>query len=147
MNKYNAKEHKWACTNVCEAAGIFGHDGTPWCHTPGFMIYGAYSVKVPTETGGEKDTQCNEATSLMNILQKGKRNGGQDCGVRLNNHKYMCVNMMDFKDVKYAVLTCKKYDEKATNDRGKGGAVIALTKKTIIIGKYDTSVDQSMGGK
>ena len=49
--------------------------------------------------------------------------------------------MMDFKEIKYAVLTCKKYDDKDTTDRGKGGAVIAITKKTIVIGKYDTSVD------
>ena len=55
--------------------------------------------------------------------------------------------MMDFKEVKYAVLTCKKYDDKDTTDRGKGGAVIAITKKTIVIGKYDSSVDQSVGGK
>ena len=62
MNKYNPKEHKWACTNVCEAAGIFGHDGTPWAHTPGFVIYGPYTVKFPTGIdAGDKDNYCQEA--------------------------------------------------------------------------------------
>ena len=55
--------------------------------------------------------------------------------------------MMDFKEINYAVLTCKKYDDKDPTDRGKGGAVIAITKKTIGIRKYDISVDQSNGGK
>ena len=53
----------------------------------------------------------------------------------------MCVNINDFKDIKYVVLTCKKYDPNDNSERGKGGAVVALTGKTLVIGKYDSTID------
>ena len=53
----------------------------------------------------------------------------------------MCANITEFKDIKYAVLTCKKYDPDDKSERGKGGAVVALTGKCLVIGKYDSTVD------
>mmetsp|Transcript_14575 Transcript_14575/g.24872 ORF Transcript_14575/g.24872 Transcript_14575/m.24872 type:complete len:95 (-) Transcript_14575:71-355(-) len=67
---------------------------------------------------------------------KGDRKGGQECGVRICNQKYMFLRAAEEGGVHYCVLS----------RQGGGGACVALTGKTLCVGVYDKTLEMSAGG-
>ena len=63
----------------------------------------------------------------------GDRKGGQECGIRICNEKYMCLNTGSDSNCKYAVLS----------RQGGGGACVAVTEKAVIIGVYGKTTEMS----
>ena len=75
-------------TNVCEHAGIFGVDGTPWALSAGFSL-GNYSYPLQQEDGSTKTVNVNEFVTALEA-SKGNRKGSE-AGIRMGNQKYMLV--------------------------------------------------------
>ena len=66
---------------------------------------------------------------------KGDRKGGQECGIRICNQKYMFLRNAEEGGVQYAILS----------RQGGGGATVALTSKTLIVGVWDKTIEMSNG--
>ena len=66
----------------------------------------------------------------------GTRNGGQECGLRICNQKYIFLKSAEDSGVKYCVLS----------RQGGGGACIAKTAKTLCVGVWDKTQPMSTGG-
>ena len=67
----------------------------------------------------------------------GNRKGGQECGIRLCNQEYMFVRADETDGIKYCTLSRAE----------GGGACIAKTAKTLLVGVYDKAADMSNGKK
>ena len=81
---------------------------------------------------------CNEPKSLIACAGfGGKKNGGQECGIRICNQKYMVNRQADEGNGVKTIAMSKT----------GGGAFVAVTAKAIIIGSYLKDVDMSVGGK
>ena len=65
---------------------------------------------------------------------KGTRNGGQECGIRICNEKYMFIRS-DVSNEKVAFCTLGR--------RGGGGACVAQTDKALLVGVWHKDVDMS----
>lgn len=61
----------------------------------------------------------------------------QECGIRICNQKYMFMTNGDKDGVKFVVLT----------RQGGGGATVCKSGKTLCVGVWDKSADQSNGKK
>ena len=80
-----------------------------------------------------KKVLCNEHSAMMKAAG-GDRKGGQDCGLRICNQKYMFLRADTSSDgVKYAVLS----------RQGGGGACVAKTDKALIVGVWGKDVPMS----
>ena len=88
QHKFDRDKNEWTATNICKEAAIFGLDCTIWAKSPGIELK-AYETPIPQEDGSEKNVECNEPLCLVKLLRDGIRNGGQECGVRVNNTKMM----------------------------------------------------------
>ena len=109
---------------MCLYACVYGHDGAQWAASEGFGLH-TYEFQQPQEDGSEKAVNCNEHAALMKATD-GDRKGGQECGIRIQNQKYMFIRN-DVKDgVKYVVLSRS----------GGGGACIAKTTQTLLVGVW-----------
>ena len=115
-NTYDAKAHAWSVTNVCQYACIYGMDGAEWSTVPGFQL-AFYNFNQEQEDGSFKEVPCNELNACIKAAG-GDRKGGQGCGIRMCNQKYMFVTCGVDGEVKYCVLT----------RQGGGGACIAKTR-------------------
>ena len=95
-----------------------------WAASQGFQL-ATYEIEIPTEDGGKEKVTCNEHAALMKACA-GERKGGQKCGLRICNQKYMYITGGEEDGVKYAVLS----------RQGGGGACVALTKQTLLVGVW-----------
>ena len=68
---------------------------------------------------------CNEHAALMKAVN-GDRKGGQECGIRICNQKYMFLRNDEKDGVKFVVLS----------RQGGGGACVAMTKQTLLVGVW-----------
>ena len=68
---------------------------------------------------------CNEHAALMKG-SLGDRKGGQECGIRICNQKYMFLRNDEKDGVKFCVL----------GRAGGGGAVVAKTNKALLVGVW-----------
>ena len=68
---------------------------------------------------------CNEHAALMKGTG-GDRKGGQECGIRICNQKYMFLRNDEKDGVKFCVL----------GRAGGGGAVVAKTNKALLVGVW-----------
>ena len=66
---------------------------------------------------------------------RGDRKGGQECGLRICNQKYMFLR----SDVSDGVAFC------TLSRTGGGGACVAVTGKTVIVGVWGKDVQMSNG--
>ena len=98
-NQFNQDEGAYRKTGVCEAAGLFAQaDGQQYAANEGFTLHAApYAVDIPTETGDTQSVQCNEFAALAKCVNDGERKGGQECGIRVNNHKFMFLRKESMK--------------------------------------------------
>ena len=106
--------------NAVEEAAIIGNtDGAIWASTQGFTI-GTVTVEVE----GKGKIQMNE---FINIADAFAHNGDctKDGGIRLNGVKYFMINFDNDKKTMYL-------------KRQGGGAVIALTNMSYVIGTFNT---------
>jgi len=106
--------------NAVEEAAIIGNkDGAVWAATQGFNI-GVDKVQIE----GKGTVEVNE---FQNISDAFSHNGDctKDGGIRLNNVKYFMINFDPEKNVMYL-------------KRQGGGAVIALSKLSYIIGTFNS---------
>ena len=116
--------------NVCKEAAIFGLDQTIWAKSKGISLT-TYDFDTPQEDGSTKKVECNETKCLITMLKDGVRNGGQQCGVRVNNTKMMVVRMSEEDKVKFAVMSMKG-----------GNVVAAMTNKAVLVGLIDKELPQ-----
>ena len=136
QNTFDPDTNSWKVTNVCSYAWIGGHDGTKWASTEGFEL-GAYEAEI---MGPDLVTMvkvpCNEPAALVACAGNGgKRNGGQECGIRIANQKYMVNRQSDEGDIKCVALS-----------KTGGGAFVAVTKQCLIVGSYLKDQPMSAGG-
>ena len=131
QNTFDPATNAWAVTNVNAFAAVYGVDGSAWATSQGFQL-ATYEVDYPTEEGGTKKVLCNEALAAVKAAG-GDRKGGQECGIRICNQKYMFITSGDDNGVKYCVLS----------RAGGGGACIAKTAKCVLVGVYDKNAMMS----
>ena len=119
---------------MCQFACLYGHDGNAWAVSPGFQL-ATYEFDMPQEDGSTKKVLCNEHSAMMKAAL-GDRKGGQECGLRICNQKYMFIRAdTSSEGVKFAVL----------GRQGGGGATVAKTDKVIIVGVWGKDVPMSNG--
>ena len=128
---YDEPANKWAVTNVCQFAAVYGLDGNPWATTKegGFQL-ATYEYDQPQEDGSTKKVLCNELSAIQKACD-GNRKGGQECGIRMCNEKYMFLrNDVTSEKVKFCVLS------RGPPSKNPGGACVAKTEKALIIGVW-----------
>ena len=119
---------------MCQFACLYGHDGNAWAVSPGLQL-ATYEFDMPQEDGSTKKVLCNEHSAMMKAAL-GDRKGGQECGLRICNQKYMFIRAdTSSEGVKLAVL----------GRQGGGGATVAKTDKVIIVGVWGKDVPMSNG--
>ena len=79
--------------------------------------------------GTTKKVLCNEHAALMKAVE-GTRNGGQECGLRICNQKYMFLRNLEENGIKYCILSRTV----------GGGATVAKTGKALIVGVFGKDV-------
>ena len=84
--------------------------------------------------GTTKKVLCNEHAAVMKACE-GTRNGGQECGIRICNQKYMFLRNMEENGVKYAILSRTV----------GGGATVAKTGKALLVGVWGKEVMMGNG--
>jgi len=84
-----------------------------------------YEFDQPQEDGSKKKVMCNEHGALLKAVG-GDRKGGQECGIRICNQKYMFLRNDEKDGVKFCVLT----------RQGGGGACAAQTQKALLVGVW-----------
>ena len=132
QNTFDPETNAWSVTNVCQYACVYGHDGNAWATSQGFQL-ATYEFDQPQEDMSTKKVLCNEHSAMMKAAG-GDRKGGQDCGLRICNQKYMFLRADTSSDgVKYAVLS----------RQGGGGACVAKTDKALIVGVWGKDVPMS----
>jgi len=137
QNQFDPATNAWAVTNVCQFACVYGHDGAVWATSEGFQL-ATYEFDMPTEAmdGTTTKVLCNEHQAMMKAAA-GTRNGGQQCGLRICNQKYMFLKADTRDGVKFATLS----------RQGGGGALVALTKQCLLVGVWSKDADMSTGMK
>jgi hypothetical protein len=92
---------------------------------------------MPSEAmdGSTVKVLCNEHEAMVKAA-KGTRNGGQQCGLRICNQKYMFLKNEERDGVKFATLS----------RQGGGGACVALTKQCLLVGVWSKEAEMSNGG-
>ena len=133
QNTFDPATNGWAVTNVNQFACVYGHDGAQWAASQGFQLAN-YEFDMPQEDGSTKKVPCNEHAAVMKACD-GNRKGGQDCGIRICNQKYMFLTNGEDSGVKYAVLT----------RQGGGGACVAKTGKALLVGVWGKDAPMSNG--
>lgn len=116
QNKFDPATNAWAVTNVSCFAAVYGHDGAQWAASEGFQL-ASYEFDLPQEDGSTKKVPCHEHAALMKATA-GDRKGGQECGLRICNTKYMFVRSDTTYDGKISFCTLTG---------GGGGACVART--------------------
>ena len=107
---------------MCEFAGIFGLDGTPWALSAGFNL-STYDFNLTLEDGSQKKVNVNEFITALEA-SKGNRKGSE-AGIRMGNQKYMLVKHNPENNSAYL------------GREGGGGACIARTAQCLIIGIWN----------
>lgn len=130
QNRYNAETQQYTLTNVCELAGIFGTDGTPWALSAGFQL-SAYEFGLTQEDGSQKKVNVNEFTTALEAT-KGNRKGSE-AGIRMGNQKYMLVKHNPESNSAYL------------GREGGGGACVARTNTAVVIGIWNKAGVMSNG--
>ena len=133
QNTFDPATNAWAVTNVNQFGCVYGHDGAAWATSQGFQLAN-YEFDMPQEDGSTKKVPCNEHAALMKAAD-GNRKGGQECGIRICNQKYMFMVNHEDNGVKYCVLS----------RQGGGGACVAKTAKAILVGVWGKDVPMSNG--
>ena len=123
----------WKVTHVCQHACVYGHDGNQWAASNGFLL-ATYEFDMPQEDGSTKKVLCNEMNAVMKACN-GDRKGGQECGIRICNQKYMFARSDETDGIKYACL----------GRQGGGGAIAARTEKALLVGIWAKDVPMSNG--
>ena len=134
QNTLDPATNNWSCTNVCVYACVYGHDGAAWAASQGFQL-ATYESDLKQEDGSTKKVNCNEHAALMKACN-GDRKGGQECGIRICNQKYIFLQNREDSGVKFCILS----------RQGGGGACAALTGKALIVGVWDKAQQMSNGG-
>ncbi len=98
---------------MCEHAGIFGLDGTPWALSAGLAL-GNYAYSLELEDGSKKSVNVNEFVTVLEAT-KGNRKGSE-AGIRMGNQKYMFIKHNPESNSAYL------------GREGGGGACVARTK-------------------
>ena len=134
QNTFDAATNSWAVTNVSQYACVYGHDGNAWATSEGFQL-ATYNFDQPQEDGSKKQVLCNEHSAMMKAVG-GDRKGGQECGLRICNQKYMFLrNDKSANGVPFAILS----------KQGGGGACVAKTDKALLVGVWGKDVPMSNG--
>ena len=90
---------------------------------------------MPQEDGSTAKTPCNEFNAMMKAAS-GERKGGQECGLRICNEKYMFLRSDKTSEgVPFCVLSRK----------GGGGACVAKCDKVLVVGVWGKDVEMSNG--
>ena len=131
QNTFDPDTNAWKVTNVCQYACIYGHDGNAWATSPGFQL-ATYETDLLQPDNTTKKVLCNEHSALMKGTN-GDRKGGQECGIRICNEKYMFLRNDETGGVKFCVMSRS----------GGGGACAARTDKALIVGVWGKDVMMS----
>ena len=90
---------------------------------------------MPQEDGSTKKVLCNEFNAMMRAAA-GDRKGGQECGLRICNQKYMFIRADKTSEgVEFAIL----------GRQGGGGACVAKGDKVLVVGVWGKDVEMSNG--
>lgn len=88
MHRFNYDTNEWTTTNVCSAAGIYGHDGTLWASSPaGSDLISSYPHEIEQEDGTVQTVQLNEAVCALGASNNNRN--PTPAGIRLNRLKHM----------------------------------------------------------
>jgi hypothetical protein len=134
QNKFDPATNAWAVTNVSSFAAVYGHDGAAWATSEGFQL-ASYQFDMPQEDGSTTPVPCHEHAALMKACD-GDRKGGQACGIRICNQKYMMMRNSDAHDgkIKFATLSGPG-----------GGACVAKTAQALLVGVWKKESPMSNG--
>ena len=130
QNRYDATTQQYTLTNVCEHAGIYGLDGTPWATSAGLNLT-TYQFDLLQEDDSIKKVTVDEFKTALEG-SKGNRKGSE-AGIRMGNQKYMFVKHNP--DVNSVYLARE----------GGGGACVARTNTAVVIGIWNKSQKMSNG--
>ena len=83
--------------------------------------------------GTSKKVTCNEHAALMKGADGNRK--PQECGFRICNQKYMFLSANEENGIKFCTLSRK----------GGGGATVAKTGQTLLVGVWGADVPMSDG--
>ena len=130
QNKFDQATNSYTLTNICEYAGIFGLDGSPWALSSGFQLT-TYEFDLVGEDGTAKKVNVNEFTTALEA-SKGNRKGSE-AGIRMKGQKYMLIKHNPENNSAYL------------GREGGGGACIARTTTALVIGIWNKAGVMSNG--
>ena len=93
---------------------------------------------------------------MSKCINEGIAKGGQDCGIRVNNHKFMFLRKADMKVgqgsytgdadqvITYWIFSCGAYVK--GQKQGAGGLVVAKTNTLMVLGKFDKETIKDSNG-
>lgn len=138
VNKMDFETNTYSVEGICEAAAIYGHDGSAWAWSPTFPEL--LNTSVTIEGMSAADTKTVQVDEFQCALKAagGDRNPSE-AGIRMGNNKFMFVA----NDNGLVQLS----------SRGGGGAALLKTTTALIIAFYvkdkpttNPKVFQSAGG-
>merc|ERR1711935_248746 len=134
QNTFDPDTNAWAKTGVCQFACVYGHDGNLWAASEGFKL-ATYEFEMTQEDYSKKKVLCNEHSALMKAVT-GDRKGGQECGIRICNQKYMMLrNDKTAEGLPFCTLS----------RQGGGGACIVKGAQALLVGVWGKDVPMSDG--
>jgi len=131
LNKLNYETNEWTVRGACDAAAIYGLDGSAWAWSPNFPELKSYDFPLEDMGGNVTNIAVDEIQCAIKASE-GNRNPC-DAGIRLGNEKYMFVA----HDPETQVVQLSK--------RG-GGAAICKTATAVIIAFYVKDKAMETGG-
>merc|ERR1711990_339090 len=94
LDKMNFNTGEYTKTGVCEAAAIYGQDGSAWAWSPNFPELQPQQVTIEGMTDADTKTVTVDEFNCALQAGKGNRNPGEG-GIRMGNEKYMFVSHND----------------------------------------------------
>ena len=131
LNKLDFDTNEYLIQGACEAAAIYGLDGSAWAWSPNFPELTAYEFPLEDMAGNVTNVAVDEIQCAIKAAE-GNRNP-TDAGIRIGQEKFMFVSY----DSDNNVVQLSK--------RG-GGAAICKTATAIIIAFYVKDKPMTTGG-
>tara|TARA_B100000787_G_scaffold66146_1_gene48530 strand:- start:78 stop:584 length:507 start_codon:yes stop_codon:yes gene_type:complete len=132
-SKYDFETNAVTLGNVCDAAAIYGNDGSCWAYSANFPELTSYQFVVEGMTESENQTvDVNEVDAATKVANGDRKPSGA-AGIRLGNAKYMFIA----HDETTKTTQCSK--------QGGGGAALANLKDATIIAFWDKTKAMSNG--
>merc|ERR1712166_1733968 len=119
-SKYDFETNAVTLGNVCDAAAIYGNDGSCWAYSANFPELTSYQFVVEGMTESENQTvDVNEVDAATKVANGDRKPSGA-AGIRLGNAKYMFIAHDETAKARKAGKSPKKGTEGGKDEKESG---------------------------